>query len=182
MRVCFLCSFYHDRLRENPTLSACTTLITFDDIQQQLNPSGIIPNGYKNLNWIHAEYVSISTFSAMSGYPSGVRSQPYVLHNPTSNNITITTANGARFSFDSLYLTSAWRDYLNVTMKTIRAGSGTSIGTYTVMTSSPIYVWCNFCTNIDTMTLETKDGIPHANYTQNGTELIIDDLCISFKH
>lgn len=154
----------------------------FDDIPYQSSTSGNITNGYKNLNWTNVEYINSSIISTPSGYSVGVRSQPYVIHNPTGDIVIITTTNGTRFSFDSLYLTSAWRDYLSVTMKTLRAGSMTSAGTYTAMTSYPTYISCNFCTNIDTMTLQTSGGIPHIGFAQNGTQLIIDNLCISFGH
>jgi len=120
--------------------------------------------------------------SANSGYKKGVRTPWFVMDNPTGGNVTITTANGNRFSFDNLYLTSAWRDSLNVKMKTIRDGSITTSGVYTAMTSYATYIYCNFCTDIDTITLQVGEGIPHANFTQNGTEFIIDNLCISFEH
>jgi len=155
-------------------------LITFDDIPDQSSTFGNITNGYKNLNWTNVEYINALTMPTASGYSIGVRSQPNVMHNPTADNVTITTANGTRFSFDSLYLTSAWRDSLSVKMKTIRAGSTTSTGVYTAMTSYPTYIYCNFCTNIDTITLEASGGIPHNGFSQNGTQFIIDNLCISF--
>ena len=117
-----------------------------------------------------------------SGYTVGVRTQPSVLHNHNEDNVTITSTNGSLFSFDSLYLTSAWRDSLIVTMKTIMDGSITSTGIYEVMTGYPTYIYCTFCTNIDTITLHSEGGIPRANATQNGTQFIIDNLCISFEY
>ncbi len=174
----FNISVYHNK----PFFSACMTLVTFDDIPNQSSTSGIIPNGYKNLNWTNVEYINASTIPTNSGYVKGVRTQPFVMYNPTGDNVTITTSNGTRFSFDSLYLTSAWRDSLNVTIKTIRAGSTTSTNGYIIMTSFPFHVYCLFCTNIDTITLQATGGIPHTNYTQNGTQFIIDNLCISFGH
>jgi hypothetical protein len=162
--------------------SACTTLVTFDDIAGQPSMPGIIPNGYKNLNWTNIAYINASSMPFKSGYRVAVSSPPFVAYNPSGGNVTITTANGTRFSFDSLFLTSAWRDSLNITMKTIRANSTTSIGVYTVMTTMGVTVYCNFCTDIDTMTLSAEGGTPNPDYIQNGTQFIIDNLCISFGH
>ena len=97
--------------------SACTTRITFDDIPGQSSTSGVIPNGYKNLNWVNAEYVNISTMPSNSGYGRKYGDSPFVMHNPTGEMINITTANGSRFSYDSIRITSAWRDSLNVTVR-----------------------------------------------------------------
>ncbi len=175
-------SVYYNKFEKKLLLSACTTFVTFDDIANQSHTSGIIPNGYKNLNWTNGEYINVSTILTNSGYMKGVQTQPFVLNNPTDGNVIITTTNGTRFSFDSLYLTSAWRDFLIVTMTTIRANFITSTSVYTAMTSYATYIYCNFCTNIDTIILQAEGGIPHANFTQNGIQFIIDNLCISFGH
>jgi hypothetical protein len=155
-------------------------LVTFSDIPGQSSISGIIPNGYNNLNWTNTGYINVSTMPYNSGYRAVARSFPFVAHNPTGDNITITTANGTRFSFNSVRFTSAWRDSLSLTMKTIRAGSTTSVGVYTLQVSTKYTIACSFCTNIDTITIASSGGTPHANYTQNGTQFIIDSLCISF--
>ncbi|CAF3382523.1 unnamed protein product, partial [Rotaria sp. Silwood2] len=89
-------------------VATCTTLVTFDDIPNQSSTSGIIPDGYKNLNWLNAEYINASTTPTNNGYRTVVHSQPFVAYNPSGGNITITTANSTRFSFDSLFLSSAW--------------------------------------------------------------------------
>jgi hypothetical protein len=117
-----------------------------------------------------------------SGYPKGVHTQPFVMHNPTDNNATITTANGTRYSLNSLHVTAAWRDALNVTMRTIRAGFITSTNVYVTSPVHTIFVNCTFCTNIDTITLQAESGTPLASLAQNGTQFIINSLCISFEH
>ncbi|CAF1083574.1 unnamed protein product [Adineta steineri] len=162
------------------TVATCTTLINFDDIPGASSISGIIPNGYKNLNWMNAGYINISTTPSSSGYQVSASSMPFVMYNPTGGNVTITTANGTRFSFDSLRFTSAWVNSLNVTMKTIRSGSVTSIITFRALTTTEIADSCGFCTSIDTITFEIVGGITGSDLTQNGTQFIIDNLCISF--
>lgn len=114
------------------------------------------------------------------GYIRGARSHPFVLHNTLGTNVTLVTANGTRFSFDGMRLTSAWRDSLLVIVKTIRNGTVTSIGNFSLMTTSSVNIWCDFCTNVDTMTFEPRGGIINPIYPQNGSEFIVDNLCISF--
>ena len=167
-------------IQSNSFLSACTTLVTFDDITGQTPTSGIIPNTYRNLNWTNAEYINTSLLGTTGGYITGVRSRPFVLHNTPGTNVTLVTANGTRFSFDGMRLTSAWRDSLLIIVKTIRNGTVTSVGNFTLMTTYSMRIWCDFCTDVDTMTFEPYDGIINPTYPQNGTDFIVDDLCISF--
>ncbi len=91
--------------------------------------------------------------SSHSGYRNEVRSLPFVMHNPTDSSITITTASGIHFSFDSLRL------IINITMKTIRAGLTTSAG----VDATRIAVYCHFCTTIDTRTPEAYGGTSNAS-------------------
>ena len=117
-----------------------------------------------------------------SSYQVAAVSSPFVAYNPNGGNMTITTANGIYFSFDSLYLTSAWRDHLNITVNIMRAGSISTLGTYSTMTTSRLLVYCLNCTNIGTIILQASNGASHSSTTQNSTQYIIDDLCISFGH
>ena len=169
-------------IRKKPSLlSACTTFITFDDIPGQSSTSGIIPNNYSNLNWNNAEYINTSLSSTAGGYNLGARSRPFVLRNLPGTNVSLVTANGTRFSFDGLYLTSAWRANLCVNMKTIRNGTVPSVRLFNLTTTKPKRIICgDICRNIDTMTFESYGGFPNSTLPQNGSEFIVDNLCISF--
>jgi hypothetical protein len=70
--------------------------------------------------------------------------------------------------------------FYNVTVKTIRAGSITSIGIYRPSMTSIMVTSCGFCANIGTITLKAEGGIIYSNLTRNGTQFVIDDMCISF--
>jgi hypothetical protein len=123
-----------------------------------------------------------STTPSNSGFQKVVTSFPCVLYNPNGDNMTITTANGTRYSFDRLRLGAAWRNSMSITMSTYRAGSLTSSGTYTTATTFQYVIQRSFCTNIDTMTFQAQGGTPNINLPENGTQLVIDNLCISFGH
>ncbi|CAF1287301.1 unnamed protein product [Adineta steineri] len=162
-------------------VATCTTLINFNDIPGASSTSGIIPNGYKNLNWINAGYINVSTTPSNSGYRAGVSTMPFVMYNPTGGNLTITSANGTRFSFDAVWLTSAWRNPMNIVVDTFSNGWITSGGQVSLSTTYQTKFSCGFCTNTDTITFYT-DGSIGSNLTQNGTQFIIGKLCISFGH
>lgn len=114
-----------------------------------------------------------------SGY-GRVVTRPNVVHNPTEGNITISAANETTFSFDSVYLSSAWRSNLSVTVTTFRGSSVSSVARLLLRPATNLYLHCTFCTRTDRMTFESTAGIPVGNFSQNGTQLTIDNLCISF--
>jgi hypothetical protein len=155
----------------------CTTLITFDDIPEQSSTSGFIPNGYKNLNWTNAEYINVSTTPNTSGYRKAVRSSPFVMYNPTGGNIQFRAANGVPFSWTSFYLTSVVPGKHNIT---IRSDGSTFHGERTLVRSTIFseQVNCTNCIDIDSVIIEVNYG-ESVEYDSD-TEIIIDDLCISF--
>jgi hypothetical protein len=88
-------SMSHSRMFKDVifSVSACTTLITFDDLPTGSGLSTAILDGYKNLNWINLEYINASSMPIDSGYKN-VKSLPIVAHNPSENNVTISAMNG----------------------------------------------------------------------------------------
>ena len=159
----------------------CTTQVTFDDISGQSSSSGTVPNGYNNLNWMNTMYIN-ATSAPLSGFRSIVPASPYVAYNPGGSNITISSTNGSSFSFDSITWASAWRNSLTISFAFFRSGSyrmGTSI---TVFVGNSTTLQCTSCTNIDTIVMSSSGGIPYAGLSQNGTEMVLDNLCISFGY
>ncbi len=156
-------------------------MITFDDISGRSNTSGVIPNGYKNLNWNNAEYVSVSSMPENSGYQAVTRNSSFVMDNPSDGNITITTENGTLFWFDSFGVNSAWRDSLNFTIKLSKNGQLTGGNSFVIFTNLKTDIPCDGCEAIDTIFIEGQGGIINASRAQNGTQFIIENLCISFE-
>jgi hypothetical protein len=156
------------------------TCVTFNDIPNQSNTSGIIPNGYKNLNWANAEYINILTMPTKSGYRVNGLSSPFVAHSPTGDNITITTASGTKFSFYNVTMTSAWRAHLNITVSLITDGWSLPIPSL-LSSTSPAVMNCQTCPKITKIIFEVQDETSQNSLAQNGTQFIIDRLCISFE-
>ncbi len=155
----------------------CATLITFDDIPNQSSTSGVIPNGYKNLNWTNAEYINVSTTPNNSDYRKAVRSLPFVMRKLIGGNIQFTATDGRPFSWTSFYLTSVVPDKHNITI----ISDGSTFHREKTLVRSTIFseqVDCTNCMNIDSVIIEV-------NFDQlvkydSDTDIIIDDLCISF--
>ena len=163
------------------SFEGCTTLITFDDIPGQSPVSGVIYNGYKNLNWTNARYVNASTMPA-SGYQVAQNSPSYVADNPTGGSFSLTSANGTSFAFDSLIVVAGWRDNLQWTISAYRLGTLMIQGTFSLLTFNQTIITCGSCTNLDTLTFISTGGLPQTGLAQNGTQFVLDNLCISFGY
>jgi hypothetical protein len=159
----------------------CTTLITFNDIANASATSGVIPNGYKFLNWTNAYYLNASTVP-MSGYQTAVYSPPYVAYNPGGAMVQITSANGTSFAWNSLVVAAAWRNNLILTVYGYRYGVNTLSGSVSITEVNQTTVTCGGCTNYDTLQFITSGGTPVSGLAQSGTEFGFDNLCISFGY
>lgn len=159
----------------------CTTLVTFDDIPGQSPTSGVIPNGYNNLNWANTQYLNASS-APTSGYQTAVTSPPFVAYNPGGYTVTITSANGTRFAFNSIVVAPAWRDDLIWTIYGYRNGSALLSGSFALYVANQTTISCGVCSNWDTISMTASGGTPHSGLTQTGAEFAFDNLCISFGY
>jgi hypothetical protein len=159
------------------------TRVTFDDIPGPMSTFGVVPNGYFNLHWTNTQYINASSMLP-SGYQRAVSSSPYVAHNPAGGFVMFTTANGTRFAFNSIVVSSAWRDSLMWTLYGRRAGSTVLAGTITMNPVNKTIISCSVsaCSNLDTIYLFPANGTAHPGLAQNGTQFAFDDLCISFGY
>ncbi len=159
----------------------CTASVTFDDIPDQSSTSGVVPNGYKNLNWTNVDYLNVSTMPT-SGYQTAVYFPPFVAYNPGGANVTIMSANGTGFAFNSMIIAAAWRDNLIWTITAYRAGTSILTASVVIQVMNQTRVSCGACSNWDTISLTTSGGTPHSGLSENGTEFGFDNLCISFGY
>ncbi|CAF3338777.1 unnamed protein product [Rotaria socialis] len=162
-------------------LVRCTTCVTFDNIPGQLATTGVVPNGYNNLNWTNVWYVNAST-EPTSGYEYAVTSPPFVGTNPGGATVKITSANGTSFAFDSVIVTSAWRDDLYWVIYGYRNGVNTVAGGFYMQVANQTIISCGSCTNLDTLYFVVSGGTPHVGLAQTGYESAFDNLCISFGY
>ncbi|UJR17843.1 hypothetical protein I4U23_004742 [Adineta vaga] len=163
------------------TKSVCATLITFDDIPSQSSSSGVVPNGYNDLNWTNVNYINASS-TPISGFQRFLPVSPYVAYNPGGVNITIASANGSSFSFDRITWISAWRDNLTVSIALYRSGALRLSNSRVLNTVNSTTFSCSICTNIDTISFAASSGTPVSGWSQSGTEFVFDNLCISFGY
>ncbi|CAF3310316.1 unnamed protein product [Rotaria socialis] len=149
--------------------------------QRLLATTGVVPNGYNNLNWTNVWYVNAST-EPTSGYEYAVTSPPFVGTNPGGATVKITSANGTSFAFDSVIVTSAWRDDLYWVIYGYRNGVNTVAGGFYMQVANQTIISCGSCTNLDTLYFVVSGGTPHVGLAQTGYESAFDNLCISFGY
>ena len=168
-------------IKKHLYFSDCHTMVTFDDISGQSGSSGIVSNGYKILDWVNVNYINGSSIPN-SGFDYGVTSDPYVAYSPNGITLLVSSANGTHFSFDSVVVTSAWRDDLEWTLHGSRGGTSSLVGSIRLQVMNRTTITCTGCTNWDAFYFSSSGGIPRAGLAQNGTEFVFDDLCISFGY
>src|SRR5438067_9307544 len=95
-----------------PILDA--TIINFDDLSLNDQPIPSYPNSYSGLYWtnVYVYNATDNTENLTSGYQFSVISPKNVAFNGGGNSITISS--DTPFTFNSAYLTSVWRDNLQV--------------------------------------------------------------------
>lgn len=159
----------------------CLTRISFDDIVNQSSTAGVIPNGYYNLNWANISYINTSTIP-FGGYQTSMSLPPFVAHNPTAAPMIISSANGTRFHLNSFNTTAAWRDNLQMNIKAYRATNMILNVTIPIFVFNETVIRCTgfACSNVDTIIISTYGGIPRAGLNSTGTQMIMDDFCVSF--
>ena len=117
-----------------------------------------------------------------SGFQTALTSAPYVAYNSGGNAITVTTANGTRFAFNSMIVASAWRDGMTWSISGYRAGVVTVSGSFVIQAFNQTIISCGACNDLDTLYFSSSGGVPHTGLADNGTEFAFDDLCISFGY
>ncbi|MCK4628076.1 MAG: hypothetical protein KAT56_03675 [Sedimentisphaerales bacterium] len=86
-------------------------VLDFDDV---LAVNGYIPDGYGGFGWVNFGVVRGDGVPG-SGYDTGTVSGDYVALNAFANTASI--VNDETFDFEGAYLTAAWRNGLNITVK-----------------------------------------------------------------
>jgi hypothetical protein len=118
----------------------------------------------------------------ISGYQTAVFSPPFIAYNPGGVNVTITTANGTRFAFNSIIIAAAWRDNLIWSIYGFQAGAIVVYASFPIFVTNQTTVSCGACSQWDTIYMTTSGGTPHFGLAQSGTEFGFDNLCVSFGY
>lgn len=154
-------------------------VITFDDLPAR--SSGQIPNGYSNLNWSSGFtfFDPLSYFgSSPNGYSAGVITGPNIAYdsNAGSGN-SISFSNPAPFTFNSVFLTAAWYDNLQVTVTGFQGGIPVTGDnrTVTLSATTPTLFAFNW-TNVDRISFTPFGGTQHVGYAGSGVFFLMDNL------
>jgi hypothetical protein len=152
---------------------ASATTINFDDLGGYETP---ISNGYAGLNW-NNWFVLDGTGFEPSGYVNGVVSKENVAYNAYGDPATFSAQKGS-FTLNSFYLTAAWNNNLDVTVRGYDAANAlVDKASFQVSTSGPTLERFNW-TNLASVTLSTSGGVP-AGYNGGGTHVALDNLTIN---
>jgi len=151
-------------------------LITFDDLGTS-SVGGLISNGYAGFNLYNFYYVTGSLVTP-SGYPNSVVSPGNVAVNGHLGSSA--TFYGGPFTVNSLYLTGAWNDGLNVTLTGYNGGTQLDTTTVVVNTSGPTLVTLNW-TNLTALDFASFGGTENPAYVGygGGPEFAMDNLLVN---
>ena len=150
---------------------ASATVDKFDEVTS-LSEAGI-PNGYAGFTWQNFWVLNAATFAwSPSGYANAVVSPDYVAFNAWGQPAQFS---GEPFHFVGVYLTSAWRDGLNVDIEGYRLGTLVYGETVVLDTSAPLWFAADYV-NVDTVRFISYGGTHHYGAAGDGTQFAMDDL------
>ena len=150
-------------------------LITFDDLPSPALDVPI-PNGYHGLNWSNFDYLTAS-LTAHNGYQNAVVSSDNVAFNAGG---TLAVASADPFTVNSMYLTGAWNNGLDVTLSGYNGATLVHTTTVVVNTSGPSFVTLDWA-NLTSLDFSSSGGTENPAYVGfgSGTQFAMDNLLIT---
>jgi len=157
-----------------PGLCSTGTLITFDDLSAGVG--GVqIANGYAGLNW--SNFYALDGPSYGGGYAAGVISSPNVAYNGFGAPASFSSP--APFTLDSLYLTAAWNDNLQVTVTGLNNGQAIAGDTATLtLSATQPTLFAPGWSGLTEVDFTSFGGTPHPGYEGGGDHFALDNLAI----
>ena len=150
-------------------------LITFDDAMTGCGSTGL-SNGYQGFNWNNF-YVLNATPGCYqaSGYTNGIVSSPNVAYNSYANPASVSLAGS--FTFNSVYMTAAWNDGLNVFVQGFVGVNPVYSQLLVINTNGPTLFAPNW-TGVDEVLFTSSGGTPHG-YSGGGTHIAFDNMLMN---
>ncbi|MEH1864169.1 MAG: PEP-CTERM sorting domain-containing protein [Nostoc sp.] len=183
LKVCSIAAFTAIAAGTLGTGEAQGLVLTFDDLDVTTEFDGNqIPNGYGGLNWDNFYYLTTPTYQINpSGYIFGTVSSPNVAYNLFGDPATVSSVSidGGQFDFNSVYLTAAWSNGLNILVEGFSDGITKYATTVTVDTTSPTQFNFDFL-DIDSLKFTSSGGI-NAGYEGAGTQIVLDNFTYNSK-
>ena len=146
----------------------------FDEVTTE--PDAAIGNGYAGFNWQEFWVLNAPEYPwNPSGYLNGLVSGDYVAFNGWG---TPAEFSGRRFNFEGVYLTSAWRDGMNIDIEGYRFGTLIYSETIVLNTNAPVWFEADYL-NVDRVRFVSSGGTHHTGYAGDGTQFAMDNLTFS---
>lgn len=149
-------------------------ILTFDDLNPDSLPGGSafsdapIPNGYGGLQWNNFWVLDVPQSGLTGeGYNTGLVSGDNVAFNAYGNSAAIS---GGSFNLNSVYLTAALADGLQMEVQGFVGNTLTYDNTYTVNTTGPTLITFNYL------------GVDEVNFMSGGNQgdqFVMDNLSIT---
>jgi hypothetical protein len=175
-----------------PAIAQAQT-INFDDLSTSppsstdpLCPVPMLTNGYHGFNWnnffvvkgsqYHDPFLHLDTYCIVpGGFRFGVVSPPNVAFNGYGDPASVSNANS--FTFNSVYMTAAWNDGLDVLVQGY-VGLYPFYSQLLVVNTSPAKQYVFNWTGVDKVSFTSSGGTP-AGYLGSGEHIVFDDLTVS---
>jgi hypothetical protein len=175
-RLLTVCALALCVLASSACLSLAQTTINFDDLP---GTDGSIPNGYQGLDWSNFDFVDPVGLGGLnpSGYINGIVSPDKVAFN--NNGLPASFSSASIFTVNSLYITAAWREGLNVLIEGLASASVIHSLNVVIGSLSPTLVNLNW-DDVDQVTFTPSGGTHNPDYPNGeGTHVAIDDITIN---
>jgi hypothetical protein len=165
-----------------PAISGAQT-ITFDDVNTSPpTPTGLcpvpqLPNGYVGFNWNNFYVLDGSSTYCMvpGGFRFGVVSGPNVAFNGFGDPASVSST--APFSLDSVYMTAAWSNGLNVLVQGFVGANPFYSQSLVLNTFTPTQFVFNWA-GVDSVTFASSGGVD-AGYIGHGEQIAFDNMSLT---
>ena len=161
----------------------CIRVLSFDDISSAYNTRfNPIPNGYGGLNWENANYMNTTwelVTYGWNGYATARTSGIFVAFNTGGRSMSMSLPVGQYFQLNSLVLSAAWNNNLQMTIK----GTRNNVVIYQTITNLQVASRTTLYTlkwaNVDKITFESTGGTPYPGLSGTGTHFVLDNIDIT---
>ena len=160
-------------------IPAFATTINFDDLDGSGN--NLVPNGYNGFNW-----TNFYTYDAVNN-PAGLPASGYQYAAVSPNNVAFgggagfgnpAFASNTLFNLGSAYLTSIWRDNLQIQVVGFLAGVPIYDNIYTLSATGNTLLNFNYL-GIDSVEFSIFSAGTDHGYGYDGTQFAVDNLSVS---
>lgn len=151
---------------------AGASTLTFDDIG---GGGAKVPDGYGGLNYSPNFYYLDGTSLPGSGYDNGRKSGDFVAYNAYGGEIS---ASNASFDLNSLYVTAAWREGMDLQIVGTYFAGGSVIADYVIGLQTPLFIDLNWM-DISSVQLFSSGGVEVPGLNGSGTHFAIDNIVIN---